>query len=48
MFLLTPAQVEAADFFVTFGEFDPSQRAASFLVDEIQAQLEDQLSGMVR
>ncbi|WP_175581749.1 hypothetical protein [Pseudooceanicola sp. HF7] len=48
MFLLTPAQVEAADFFATFEGFEPSQRAASFSVDQIQAQLEDQLSGMVR
>ena len=48
VFLLTPAQVEAAEFFSTFEEYPPSQRAASFSVDQIQSQLEEQLSGMVR
>ena len=46
VFLLTPAQVEVSRFFATFEEYPPSQRAASFSVDQIQAQLERQLSGM--
>ncbi|WP_424931960.1 arylsulfatase [Amaricoccus macauensis] len=48
VFLLTPAQVEVSKFFSTFEEYPPSQRAASFSVDQIQAQLESQLSGMAR
>lgn len=46
VFLLTPAQVEVAKFFGTFEEYPPSQRAASFSVDQIQEQLEKTLSGM--
>lgn len=46
VFLLTPAQVEVAKFFATFEEYPPSQRAASFSVDQIQEQLEKTLSGM--
>ncbi|PVB60408.1 arylsulfatase [Labrenzia sp. 011] len=48
VFLLTPAQVEVAKFFGTFEEYPPSQRAASFSVDQIQDQLEKTLSGMTR
>lgn len=48
VFLLTPAQVEVSKFFSTFEEYEPSQKAASFSVDQIQAQLEETLSGMVR
>jgi len=45
-FLLVPAQAEVAKFFATFEEYPPSQRSASFSVDQIQAQLEETLSGM--
>ena len=48
VFLLTPAQVEVAEFFSTFEEYPPSQRAASFSVDQIQEQLERTLSGTVQ
>ncbi|QPM88996.1 arylsulfatase [Pseudooceanicola algae] len=48
VFLLTPAQVEVAKFFDTFKEYEPSQKAASFSVDQIQSQLEQTLSGMVQ
>ncbi len=36
VFLLTPAQVEVAKFFGTFEEYPPSQRAASFSVDQLR------------
>ncbi len=45
-YLLVPAQAEVAKFLSTFVEYQPSQRAASFSVDQIQEQLEKQLSGM--
>ncbi|QDL90403.1 arylsulfatase [Paroceanicella profunda] len=45
-FLLVPAQAEVAKFFATFEDYPPSQRAASFSVDQIQEQLESQLGGM--
>ena len=45
-FLLVPAQAEVAKFFATFEEYPPSQRAASFSVDQIQEQLRETLSGM--
>jgi arylsulfatase len=48
VFLLTPAQVEVANFFSTFEEFPPSQGAASFSVDQIQEDLEKTLSGMAQ
>ncbi|MCV6824522.1 MULTISPECIES: arylsulfatase [Halocynthiibacter] len=48
VFLLTPAQVEVSKFFETFKEFPPSQRAASFSVDQIQEQLEQQLNGVTQ
>lgn len=48
VFLLTPAQVEVAKFFETFKEYPPSQKAASFSVDQIQEQLEDTLNGMIQ
>jgi hypothetical protein len=44
-FMLVPAQAEVARFFSTFEEYPPSQRAASFSVDQIQEQLERTLSG---
>ena len=44
--MLTPAQVEVKKFFDTFTDYPPSQMAASFSVDQIQAQLEKTLSGM--
>lgn len=47
-YLLTPAQVEVANFFSTFNDYPPSQRAASFSVDQIQEQLERSLSGMAQ
>ena len=45
-YMLTPAQVEVKKFFDTFTDYPPSQMAASFSVDQIQAQLEKTLSGM--
>ncbi|MDQ0317429.1 arylsulfatase [Amorphus orientalis] len=47
-FLLVPAQAEVARFLSTFEEYPPSQRAASFSVDQIQEELEQSLSGMVQ
>jgi arylsulfatase A-like enzyme len=47
-FLVVPAQAEVARFFSTFEEYPPSQRAASFSVDQIQEQLEESLSGMAQ
>nr|WP_272210896.1 sulfatase-like hydrolase/transferase [Marinicella sp. W31]MDC2876810.1 sulfatase-like hydrolase/transferase [Marinicella sp. W31] len=47
-FLLVPAQLEVAKFFETFEEYPPSQGAASFSVDQIQAHLDDVLSGMAQ
>ena len=47
-YLLVPAQAEVAKFFATFEEYPPSQRAASFSVDQIQEQLENTLSGMAQ
>ncbi|MEP3331819.1 arylsulfatase [Sedimentitalea sp.] len=47
-FLFVPAQAEVAEFFSTFTDYPPSQKAASFSVDQIQEDLEKQLSGMVQ
>jgi arylsulfatase len=47
-YLLVPAQAEVAQFLSTFVEYPPSQRAASFSVDQLQEQLEKQLSGMAQ
>ncbi|MGX1099885.1 arylsulfatase [Amorphus sp. MBR-141] len=47
-FLLVPAQAEVAEFLGTFEEYPPSQRAASFSVDQIQERLEKSLSGTVQ
>nr|WP_245428389.1 arylsulfatase [Mesorhizobium ephedrae] len=41
-YLLVPAQAEVAKFLGTFAEFPPAQRPASFSIDQIQAQLEEQ------
>ncbi|MCO6406409.1 sulfatase-like hydrolase/transferase [Aurantimonas endophytica] len=43
-FLVVPAQAQVAQFLSTFGEYPPSQRAASFTVDQIQEQLENSFS----
>ena len=48
VFLLTPAQVEVSRFFSTFKDYPPSQGAASFSVDQIQADLEETLSSMAQ
>ncbi|PRX11525.1 UNVERIFIED_ORG: arylsulfatase [Martelella mediterranea] len=47
-YLLVPAQLEVAKFFDTFKSYPPSQDAASFSVDQIQADLDDALSGMAQ
>jgi arylsulfatase len=39
-FLLVPAQEAVANFYKTFKEFPPSQKAASFSVDQIMKQME--------
>jgi arylsulfatase A-like enzyme len=44
VYLLTPAQVEVANFLETFTEFPPAQRPASFSIDQIQEQLEQQFN----
>ncbi len=46
-YLLVPAQQEVANFFATFEEYPPSQKAASFSVDQIQDRLEQTLNGGV-
>lgn len=43
-YLLVPAQAEVAKFLGTFGEFPPAQRPASFSIDQIQDQLEQQFN----
>lgn len=45
-YLLVPAQIEVAKFLETFKEFPPSQRPASFSVDQIQEQLEQQFQNV--
>ncbi len=47
-YLLVPAQAEVAQFFSTFEDYPPSQRAASFSVDQVQEQLEQTLSGGIQ
>lgn len=47
-FLLVPAQTEVARFLETFKEYPPSQKAASFSVDQMQEQLEQSFSGTVQ
>ena len=42
VFLLVPAQAMAAQFFSTFKDYPPAQRAASFSIDQIQEQVEKQ------
>jgi arylsulfatase A-like enzyme len=41
-YLVIPAQAEVAKFFATFKDYPPAQRAASFSIDQIQQQLQDQ------
>ena len=43
-YLLVPAQAEVATFLGTFAEFPPAQRPASFSIDQIQEQLEQQIN----
>jgi arylsulfatase A-like enzyme len=43
-YLLVPAQAEVATFLGTFAEFPPAQRPASFSIDQIQEQLEQQFN----
>lgn len=43
-YLLVPAQAEVAKFLGTFAEFPPAQRPASFSIDQIQDQLEQQFN----
>jgi len=42
LFLFVPAQAMAAQFFGTFKDYPPAQRAASFSIDQIQEQVERQ------
>ena len=44
-YLLTPAQAYVADFLSTFKDYPPSQRAASFSLDQIEENMMEQLSG---
>ncbi|WP_394019333.1 arylsulfatase [Xanthobacter pseudotagetidis] len=41
-YLLVPAQVEVAKFLSTFKEYPPAQRPASFSIDQLQEQLQEQ------
>ncbi|PZR00657.1 MAG: arylsulfatase [Cereibacter sphaeroides] len=43
-YLVVPAQAKVAEFFSTFKDYPPAQRPASFSIDQIQAQLEDQFN----
>ena len=43
-YLLVPAQAYVAQFLGTFKDYPPAQRAASFSIDQIQSQLEQQLN----
>src|SRR5690606_20341726 len=43
-YLVVPAQAYVADFLGTFTEFPPAQRPASFSIDQITEQLQQQLS----
>jgi arylsulfatase A-like enzyme len=45
-YLVVPAQAGVARFFETFTEFPPAQRPASFSIDQIQEQLQQQLSNI--
>jgi arylsulfatase len=45
-YLVVPAQAGVAQLFSTFTEFPPAQRPASFSIDQIQEQLEQQLSSV--
>ena len=45
-YLVVPAQADVAHFLDTFTEFPPAQRPASFSIDQIQEQLEQQLNNV--
>ena len=45
-YLVVPAQAYVAQFLATFKEFPPAQRPASFSIDQIQEQLQQQLSNV--
>ncbi len=45
-YLVVPAQAYVADFLETFTDYPPSQRAASFSIDQIEASVMDQLNSM--
>jgi arylsulfatase A-like enzyme len=45
-YLVVPAQAYVADFLSTFTDYPPSQRAASFSIDQIEASVMDQLNSM--
>ncbi len=47
-FLIVPAQKYVADYLSTFEEYPPSQRAASFSIDQIQQQVEQSFDGSVQ
>ena len=42
------AQTETAKFLATFKDYPPSQRAASFSIDQIQQKLQDSLNALGR
>lgn len=44
VYLMSPAQVYVADFFGTFADYPPAQRAASFSIDQIEEGLMQQLN----
>jgi len=48
IFLLGPAQAEAAEFLATFKEFPPAQRPDSFSIDQIQESLNKSFESMAQ
>jgi arylsulfatase len=48
VFILVPAQAKAAEFLATFKEYPPSQRAASFSVDQIMEKMRKSLEATSR
>jgi arylsulfatase len=45
-YLVVPAQAEVAKFFATFKDYPPAQHPASFSIDQIQEQLQQQFNSM--
>jgi arylsulfatase len=45
-YLVVPAQAYVADFLATFTDYPPSQRAASFSIDQIEASVMEQLNSI--